>query len=91
MHESTVSRVTTNKYVHTQQGIFELKYFFNSSIQGDDGDLASEAVKSKIKQFLFKVPTLHKMNSFLLLAQMEGNTEGKQYLLLLDFLFFLSS
>src|SRR5438045_9678400 len=32
MHESTVSRVTTNKYVHTPQGIFELKYFFNSGI-----------------------------------------------------------
>ena len=31
MHESTVSRVTTNKYVHTPQGIFELKYFFNSA------------------------------------------------------------
>ena len=30
MHESTVSRVTTNKYVHTPQGIFELKFFFNS-------------------------------------------------------------
>ena len=43
MHESTVSRVTSNKYVHTPQGIFELKYFFNSSIQGDNGDLASEA------------------------------------------------
>ncbi len=32
MHESTISRVTTNKYVHTPQGIFELKYFFNSGI-----------------------------------------------------------
>ncbi len=52
MHESTVSRVTSNKYVHTPQGIFELKYFFNSSIQGADGDLASEAVKSKIKQLV---------------------------------------
>ncbi|MCA9537908.1 MAG: RNA polymerase factor sigma-54 [Myxococcales bacterium] len=52
MHESTVSRVTTNKYVHTPQGIYELKYFFNSSIQGDDGDLASEAVKSKIKALI---------------------------------------
>lgn len=51
MHESTVSRVTTNKYVHTPRGIFELKYFFNSSIQGtgSQGDLASEAVKSKIR------------------------------------------
>jgi len=33
MHESTISRVTTNKYVHTPQGLFELKYFFNSSIR----------------------------------------------------------
>jgi RNA polymerase sigma-54 factor len=50
MHESTVSRVTNNKYVHTPRGIYELKYFFNSSINKTDGDnLASEAVKSKIK------------------------------------------
>ena len=53
MHESTVSRVTTNKYVHTPQGIFELKYFFNSGISRTDGDdLASEAVKLKIKQII---------------------------------------
>ncbi|MFN3198516.1 MAG: RNA polymerase factor sigma-54 [Bradymonadia bacterium] len=51
MHESTVSRVTNGKYVHTERGIYELKYFFNSSIGSNDGsgDLASEAVKSKIK------------------------------------------
>jgi RNA polymerase sigma-54 factor len=49
MHESTVSRVTTNKYVHTPQGIFELKYFFNSSINRVDGDdIASESVKERI-------------------------------------------
>ena len=42
MHESTVSRVTTNKYVHTPQGIFELKFFFNSGISRTNGeDLAS--------------------------------------------------
>jgi len=53
MHESTVSRVTTNKYVHTPQGIFELKYFFNSGITRSNGDdLASEAVKLKIKQIV---------------------------------------
>ncbi|MEE2786777.1 MAG: RNA polymerase factor sigma-54 [Myxococcota bacterium] len=52
MHESTVSRVTTNKYVHTPQGMFELKYFFNAAIQGDEGDLAAEAVKSKIRQLI---------------------------------------
>lgn len=53
MHESTVSRVTTNKYVHTPRGIFELKYFFNSGISRTDGDsLASESVKLKIKEFV---------------------------------------
>jgi RNA polymerase sigma-54 factor len=56
MHESTISRVTTNKYVHTPVGIFELKYFFNSSIQSGDGSdaLASEAVKEKIRQMVAK-------------------------------------
>jgi RNA polymerase sigma-54 factor len=53
MHESTVSRVTTNKYVHTPQGIFELKYFFNSSINRFDGEaLASESVKEKIRKII---------------------------------------
>jgi RNA polymerase sigma-54 factor len=55
MHESTVSRVTTAKYVHTPQGIFELKYFFNSGITSTDGnDLASESVKLKIKDLIAK-------------------------------------
>ena len=50
MHESTISRVTTNKYVHTPQGIFELKYFFNSRVKSTSGeDLASESVKQRIK------------------------------------------
>lgn len=53
--ESTVSRVTTNKYVHTPRGIFELKYFFNSSITNLGGDdLASEAVKAKIREIISK-------------------------------------
>lgn len=55
MHESTVSRVTSSKYVHTPRGIFELKYFFNSSITHTTGDdLASEAVKAKIKEIISK-------------------------------------
>ena len=53
MHESTVSRVTTNKYVHTPQGIFELKYFFNSSIGSVVGNaVASESVKAKIRKII---------------------------------------
>ncbi|WP_303720409.1 RNA polymerase factor sigma-54 [Malonomonas rubra] len=53
MHESTVSRVTTNKYVQTPQGLFELKFFFNSGINTVDGDsVASESVKSRIKEII---------------------------------------
>ena len=53
MHESTVSRVTTNKYVHTPRGLFELKFFFNSSITKHGGeDLASAAVKAKIRDII---------------------------------------
>lgn len=55
MHESTVSRVTTAKYVHTPQGIYELKYFFNSGISSSDGDaMASESVKLRIKDLVGK-------------------------------------
>jgi RNA polymerase sigma-54 factor len=53
MHESTISRVTTNKYVHTPRGIFELKYFFNSRIGSVYGeDQSSESVKSHIKSLV---------------------------------------
>lgn len=53
VHESTVSRVTTNKYVQCPQGILELKYFFNASIQRTTGDdLAGEAVKNRIRKLV---------------------------------------
>jgi len=53
MHESTISRVTTNKYVHTPQGVFELKYFFNSAINSMQGEsIASESVKEHIKNII---------------------------------------
>ncbi len=53
MHESTISRVTSNKYMQTPQGLFELKYFFNSGISIGDGEfIASESVKNKIKEIL---------------------------------------
>jgi len=53
LHESTVSRVTTNKYVHTPRGIFELKYFFNSGISRVSGDdVASESVKDRIRHIV---------------------------------------
>ncbi|MEE8558356.1 MAG: RNA polymerase factor sigma-54, partial [Myxococcota bacterium] len=53
MHESTVSRVTSNKYVQTPHGLFELKFFFNSSIETADGrSIASESVKEKIRDII---------------------------------------
>ncbi len=41
MHESTISRVTTRKYIHTPRGTFELKYFFSSGVSTEDGGSAS--------------------------------------------------
>lgn len=54
MHESTVSRVTSNKYMHTPIGMFELKYFFNTGIGGKNGgvDVAGEVLKLKIKELV---------------------------------------
>ena len=54
MHELTVSRVTANKYIATNRGIFELKYFFTSSIAASDGGDAhsAEAVRHRIKQLI---------------------------------------
>lgn len=52
MHESTISRVTTNKYVHTPRGIFELKYFFNSGIRHGSDVIASESVKNQIARMV---------------------------------------
>ena len=52
MHESTASRVTTNKYVATERGIFELKFFFTNGIAGGDGDISAEAVRYRIKQLV---------------------------------------
>jgi RNA polymerase sigma-54 factor len=53
MHESTISRVTTNKYVYTPQGVFDLKFFFNSAINMSLGEqIASESVKEKIRQIV---------------------------------------
>jgi RNA polymerase sigma-54 factor len=53
MHESTISRVTSNKYVHTPLGIYELKYFFSTAIprQGEDA-LAAESIRERIRKMI---------------------------------------
>lgn len=53
MHESTISRVTTNKYMHTPRGIIEFRYFFSSHIGTDDGtELSSVAIRAKIRKMI---------------------------------------
>ena len=53
MHESTISRITTNKYAYTPQGVFELKFFFNSSISRYHGEaIASASVQEKIRKII---------------------------------------
>jgi len=53
MHESTVSRVVSNKYMHTPRGLFLMKYFFHSGIDSDTGeDISSLTVKKKIQGFI---------------------------------------
>jgi len=55
MHESTVSRVTTNKYVQTPRGVYVLKYFFSSSLSTEDGDeVSAKSAKMKIKGIIAK-------------------------------------
>ena len=53
MHESTISRVTTNKYMHTPRGVFEFKYFFSSHLSTVDGeDQSSTSVRAKIRKLI---------------------------------------
>jgi RNA polymerase sigma-54 factor len=58
MHESTVSRVTTNKYMATPRGLFELRYFFSAAIQGANGadNHSAEAVRSRIRELIEAEP-----------------------------------
>lgn len=53
MHESTVSRVVTNKYIHTPQGVFEMKYFFHSGISSTGGEsVSSVSIKNRIRKII---------------------------------------
>ena len=61
--ESSISRITTNKYVGTQHGIFELKYFFNSGIKTKKGDqVGSESIKAHIRSFISQEESTHPLS-----------------------------
>lgn len=58
MHESTISRVTTNKYMHTPRGVFEFRYFFSSHVSSSDGtELSSTAIRAKIRKLVAQEET----------------------------------
>jgi RNA polymerase sigma-54 factor len=53
MHESTISRVTTGKYMHTPRGVFEFRFFFSSHVAGTDGsEMSSTAIRAKIRKLI---------------------------------------
>ncbi|HEX7114014.1 MAG TPA: RNA polymerase factor sigma-54 [Steroidobacter sp.] len=57
MHESTISRVTTNKYMHTPRGVFEFRYFFSSHVAATDGrEMSSTAIRAKIRKLVAAEP-----------------------------------
>jgi RNA polymerase sigma-54 factor len=57
MHESTISRVTTGKYLHTPRGVYEFRFFFSSQVTGDDGaGVSSTAIRAKIRKLIAQEP-----------------------------------
>ena len=73
MHESTISRVTSNKYVHTTQGTFELKYFFNSGISKSDGSfVASQSVKNEIENIIKAEDVRHPLSDQAIAHKLKG-------------------
>ncbi|MFY0992367.1 RNA polymerase factor sigma-54 [Halomonas sp. C05BenzN] len=57
MHESTISRVTTQKFIHTPRGVFELKYFFSSQVGNGDGDAhSSTAIRARLRKLIQEEP-----------------------------------
>ncbi|MFH1135172.1 MAG: RNA polymerase factor sigma-54 [Pseudomonadota bacterium] len=73
LHESTISRVTSNKYVHTPQGLFELKFFFDSPINRFHGEsLASESVKKRIKQIITAEDPKHPLSDQRIVEILQG-------------------
>jgi RNA polymerase sigma-54 factor len=57
MHESTISRVTTGKYLHTPRGVYEFRFFFSSQVAGDDGaGISSTAIRAKIRKLVSQEP-----------------------------------
>ncbi|QJQ96441.1 MULTISPECIES: RNA polymerase factor sigma-54 [Halomonadaceae] len=76
MHESTISRVTTQKYIHTPRGVFELKYFFSSHVggTGDSGDAhSSTAIRARLKKLIGEEPARKPLSDSKLVELLEAS------------------
>jgi len=72
MHESTISRVTTQKFIHTPRGVFELKYFFSSQVSNSDGDAhSSTAIRARIRKLVQEEPPRKPLSDSKLVALLE--------------------
>ncbi|HIP76368.1 MAG TPA: RNA polymerase sigma-54 factor, partial [Psychromonas hadalis] len=81
MHESTISRVTTQKFMHTPRGIFELKYFFSSHVSSDTGEeKSSTAIRAKIKKLIAEEPVNKPLsdNKITLLLEKQGTQVARR-------------
>jgi RNA polymerase sigma-54 factor len=75
MHESTISRVTSNKYAHTPQGIYELKYFFSTAIPRDGGEsLASESIRTRILKMIQEEDKLKPLSDNVIAQKLAGDS-----------------
>lgn len=73
MHESTISRVTTHKYIHTPRGVFELKYFFSSHVGGEGDTHASTAIRARIKKLISEEPARRPLSDARLVSLLAEN------------------
>lgn len=71
MHESTISRVTSNKYIQCPQGLFGFRFFFSNAVQSSDGDISSVTVKSHIKQFILEEDSKAPLNDKNIVEQLK--------------------
>jgi RNA polymerase sigma-54 factor len=77
VHPSTVSRAVANKYAHTPQGVFELRYFFSEAVQGSAGSETPLLVlKRKVKRMIEEEDSRHPLTDDLITARL--NSEGIQ-------------
>ncbi len=74
MHESTISRVTTGKSMHTPRGVYEFRFFFSSQVPGDDGaGVSSTAIRAKIRKLIAQEAPDHPLSDHQIAAMLSGD------------------